>query len=236
MTTDIKQTPITIQGIPVIVYGEPSQRVYLYIHGKLGHKEEALAFAAIACPKGWQVLSIDLPGHGQRKAQTDCFDPWHVLPELTLIMAHAKSQWPCIRLYANSIGAWFSLLAFSGEVFEQCLFVSPVVNMQLLIETMMQWAGVTPEQLRQAGSIPTEFGETLSWQYYTYTKENPICNWSSPTSILYAGKDNLTDRSVIEAFAKRFGCKLTVMEQGEHWFHTPEQLAVLNHWAGDAFA
>lgn len=24
--------------------------------------------------------------------------------------------------------------------------------------------------------------------------------------------------------------KLTVLEQGEHWFHTPEQLAALKAW------
>ena len=29
---------------------------------------------------------------------------------------------------------------------------------------------------------------------------------------------------------KEEGAALTVMENGEHWFHTPEQLAVLREW------
>ncbi|MEL7656754.1 MAG: alpha/beta hydrolase, partial [Bacillota bacterium] len=59
-----------IQGIPVIVYGEPSEKVFLFIHGKNGYKEEADPFAAIACRKGYQVLSFDLPEHGERRNET----------------------------------------------------------------------------------------------------------------------------------------------------------------------
>ena len=44
------------------------------------------------------------------------------------------------------------------------------------------------------------------------------------------GRDHLTDRETVEAFAARNGCRLTVEEAGEHWFHTPEQLAVVDRW------
>ena len=56
----------TIDQIPAVLYGEPAERVYLFLHGQMGRKEEAEAFAQAACPKGYQVLSIDLPGHGER--------------------------------------------------------------------------------------------------------------------------------------------------------------------------
>ena len=49
-------------------------------------------------------------------------------------------------------------------------------------------------------------------------------------AILYAGKDHLTAREAVDDFARRFGCTVTVMENGEHWFHTEEQLAVLDAW------
>lgn len=49
-------------------------------------------------------------------------------------------------------------------------------------------------------------------------------------AILYAGKDHLTARETVDDFARRFGCAVTVMENGEHWFHTEEQLAVLDTW------
>jgi hypothetical protein len=35
---------------------------------------------------------------------------------------------------------------------------------------------------------------------------------------------------VLDAFVQRFDCRLQVVKQGEHWFHTPEQLAVYRNW------
>lgn len=140
------------------------------------------------------------------------------------------SWWKKISLYANSIGAYFSLLALRESKLEKGLFVSPILDMEKLIRDMMGWAGVTQEQIQQAGEIPTTFGETLSWKYLTYAAENRITKWDSPTAILYAGQDHLTARETVEDFARRFGCSVTIMENGEHWFHTEEQLAVLYAW------
>lgn len=60
---------ILLENIPAILWGNTSNRLYLYIHGQDGNKEEAATFAEIVCRKGWQVLSIDLPGHGERRAE-----------------------------------------------------------------------------------------------------------------------------------------------------------------------
>ena len=51
-----------------------------------------------------------------------------------------------------------------------------------------------------------------------------------PTRILYGEKDHLTDRTTITAFAAGISAPLTVMPGGEHWFHTPEQMAFLDDW------
>ncbi len=224
-----------VHGIPSILWGEPSKNLYLFIHGQKGCKEEAEPFAEIAVRYGWQVLSIDLPEHGARKEEKTSFDPWHVVPELLKVMEYAKAHWNCIALRANSIGAWFSMLSYSNMNLKKCLFVSPILDMQQLIQNMMLWAGVSEDQLRQEQIIPTSFGQTLSWEYLSYVKEHPITNWSFPTEILYGDKDNLTERSIVESFIKRFGCKLTIMENGEHWFHTPEQLKFLDKWTIDSF-
>lgn len=45
-------------------------------------------------------------------------------------------------------------------------------------------------------------------------------------------KDNLTEEEVVENFVKQFSCDLTVLDGGEHWFHTEEQLAFLETWLG----
>ena len=226
----MKEERCIIQSIPAIVYGDSSESLFLYIHGKMGRKEEAAHLAEIVCHVGYQVLSIDLPGHGERTGEMERFVPWEVVPELQAVFGYARQRWEIISLYANSIGAYFSLLAFRAAKLEKSLFVSPILDMDKLIRDMMGWAGVTREQLQQTGEIPTAFGETLSWEYLTYAIENRITKWDSPTAILYAAQDHLTARQTVDDFARQFGCAVTVMENGEHWFHTEEQLSVLDAW------
>lgn len=221
---------IQIEQVPAILWGETADNIYLFVHGKCGNKEEAAHFADIVCAKGWQVLSIDLPEHGERSSEKDAFDPWHIIPELQNVMLYLKPRWKRIGLRATSIGAWFSMLTFGNETFGKCLFVSPILDMEHLICNMMQWASVTEEMLQQKQKIKTDFGETLSWKYLMYVREHPVLKWNSPTAILNAGKDNLTDRCVVDAFCTRFHTNLSVIENGEHWFHTPEQLAILDQW------
>lgn len=227
---------IKIGDVPAIVWGKPSKKGFLFIHGQGGNKEEAQAFAQIAEECGYQVMSMDLPEHGDRKGQEPPLDPWHAVPELKKVMEYAKGRWDRISLRATSIGAWLSLLSFPNERLENCLFVSPVLDMERLISNMMQWAGVSEERLERERVIPTTFGQTLSWEYLTYVKAHPIQSWDFPTRILYGTADDLVERDVVESFTGKFGSDLTVMEGGEHWFHTPEQLKVLENWARAFFA
>jgi len=226
----MKQERTLIAGIPSMIYGEISNKVYLFVHGQSGNKEEAESFAKIVSENGWQVLSIDLPEHGERKNETGRFYPWIIVPELQKIWIYMNSRWERMALRATSIGAWFSMLAFQDKRIEMSLFVSPILDMEHLIENMMQWAGVTKDELEVKKIILTDFEQTLSWEYYLYAKQNPILKWDSNTKVLYGSKDNLTERYIVDSFVERFRCELTVMENGEHWFHNKDQLAILNRW------
>ena len=42
--------------------------------------------------------------------------------------------------------------------------------------------------------------------------------------------DNLTSFETISGFAKKHKAGLAVMENGEHWFHTDEQMRFLDDW------
>lgn len=128
----------------------------------------------------------------------------------------------------HSIGAYFAMLAFAAP--DRALLVSPILDMEGLILTMMGWAGVTEEQLRKQGEIATSLGQTLSWKYLRWVREHPVHDWTCPVRILYGSRDNMTSRRTMDEFVRRHGAKLTVMEGGEHWFHTPEQSAVLQKW------
>ena len=206
--TTMKKQELTLAGVPAILYGERSRKVYLYVHGKNGCKEEAERFANTACAAGWQVLAIDLPEHGARKDRPEQLLPWAVVPEIQAVYARMQPVWPHIRLYGVSIGAWLAMQALRAEKLEKALLVSPVVDMETLILSMMQGAHVTEEQLKAAGEIPTEMGETLSWPYLCWVREHPL-QWHTPTQVLYGDKDALTSRAVMERFRRQSGAHLT---------------------------
>ena len=121
------------------------------------------------------------------------------------------------------------MAALSDRTIEKAYFISPIVNMEKLISDMMLWANVTLTELQEQKEIETAFGETLSWEYLCYVKEHPV-KWAVPTHILYGENDNLTSFETISEFAKQTGATLTVMKNGEHWFHTEEQMQFLDDW------
>ena len=101
--------------------------------------------------------------------------------------------------------------------------------MEKLICDMMHWANVTEAELKAKGVIRTDFGEELSWDYLCYVRSHPI-GWNVPTQILYGKNDTLTSFETIRAFAENHRAALTVMENGEHWFHTDNQMRFLDAW------
>ena len=150
------------------------KRAILYIHGKGGSAGEADRFRAV-CP-GFDVLGVDYRGEL----------PWEAAPQIAAAYDEARRQYEHIILLANSIGAYFTMLALGDQAPDRALFVSPVLDMERLILDMMAWAGVSEQALCERGEVPTDFGETLSWAYLCYVREHPIA-WQVPTEILYAG-------------------------------------------------
>ena len=138
-----------------------------------------------------------------------------------------------VEIIANSIGAFFAMNSLSEKKIERAYFISPVVNMERLIGNMMQWANVTEEELQKKKEIETSFGETLSWEYLSYVRENPV-TWAISTYILYGEKDHLTSYETISEFANQNNAILTVMRNGEHWFHTEEEIQFLDNWIRQA--
>lgn len=196
------------------------KKTILYIHGKGGSHLEAAQYQK-SCP-GYTVVGADY--------EVDF--PWVVKDRLRAAYDAASRDGGQVVLLANSIGAYFAMDALGSCGAARALFISPVLDMERLILDMMGWTGVTEEELRTRGEIPTDFGETLSWEYLRYVREHPV-RWDIPTEILYADGDHLTVRQTVDAFAAARRAGLTVMEGGEHWFHTGEQLAFLDRWLRD---
>lgn len=221
---------IQINNIPAILYGSASDKLYLYIHGKHARKEEADQLACIAEKSGFQVLSFDLPEHGERIQEPYPCTVQNSVYDLKEVYSFVKDKYSHISLYACSLGAYFCLLAYQDIKLERCLFLSPVLDMERLIQHMMKWAGLSEEELKRRGEYETTFGETLSWDYYEYVRNHRVKKWDSPTWILYGENDNLTERSVLDAFSVKYNCTVNIMPGGEHYFHTEKQLDYLRNW------
>ena len=193
------------------------KNIVIYVHGKGGSAQEAEHYGTLF-PDA-EVVGFDY------RAQT----PWEAKEEFLRFFAGQRERCGSLVLVANSIGAYFSMCASAETLIDRAYFISPIVDMEKLICKMMAWAGVTEQELAEKSEIPTEFGETLSWNYLCYVRELPL-HWRVPTCILYGGRDSLTSPETVTAFAERTGAELTVMPDGEHWFHTQRQLQFLDSW------
>ena len=193
------------------------KHIMIYVHGKGGSAAEAEHYKALF-PEA-EVLGFDY------RAQT----PWEAKAEFPQFFEKQRKQCDRLTLAANSIGAFFSMPSLDETLIDRAYFISPVVDMKNLIENIMLWTGVSERELAEKQEIPTQFGETLSWAYLTYVREHPVL-WQVPTRILYGAHDNLTSLETIRAFAEKTGAELTVMPDGEHWFHTEWQMQFLDQW------
>ena len=224
---------IKINNIPAIIWGEKSSKVYIAIHGNMSNKEDKVIkiLAEKVINKGYQVLSFDLPEHGERKLDTNYLcKVQNCVNDLKQVIKYAKENYDEINIWACSMGAYFSLLAYRDEKIGQCLFLSPVVNMKIIIDNMMIWSNISEANLKEKQEIKTEFGQTLYWDYYKYVKENPIIKWDKETYILYGDKDNMQNETAIKHFTDDFNCKLSILKNGEHYFHTEKQLNYYENW------
>lgn len=217
-----------------MLWGSDSDRAFIAVHGNMSNKEDTVIriLAEEAERHGYQTLSFDLPEHGERSNEGTPCKVQNCVSDLRKVMDFSRSRYQNISLFACSFGAYFSLLEYEREEFMQALFLSPVVDMKRIIQNMMLWFGVTEDRLKEEQEIQTPIGQTLYWEYYRYVLDHPIERWNCATSILYGANDNLCERDTIDAFVNQFGCKLEVLQAGEHYFHTPEQLEYYSKWLG----
>ena len=193
------------------------KQLVVYIHGQGGNAAEAEHYKMLFTDS--DVIGLDY------QAQK----PWEAEGEFWPFFAAKRKEYEEIILIANSIGAFLAMNARIGGMVDRALFISPIVNMERLIRDRMQQAGITEAELARRKEIPFEGGEPLSWAYLSYVRAHPV-QWTVPTRILYGGRDCLTSLETMTAFAERCGAPLTVMEEGEHWFHTEEQMRFLDAW------
>lgn len=188
----------------------------VYVHGMGGAASEAEHYKSLFPRR--RVLGFDY------KSGT----PAEAVTEFSGYFAEMKEKYGSVVLIANSLGAYFSFVSGVDRYVDRAYFISPVVDMEAIILGMMELSGVTETELEQKGVINTENG-VLSREYLRFVRENPA-KWSASASILYGENDSLQTLDAVRRFADRVGADLTVMKNGEHWFHTEEQMRFLDSW------
>ena len=127
--------------------------------------------------------------------------------------------------------------ALQGMGIKNAYFISPIVNMQNLIEKMMSQAHVSEEELwdksdaseeelRDKSEPNAEFKEKFSWKYLCYAKKHPACR-TAPTYILYGKKDHPSSFETICEFAQIRSAQCLPSEK--------RGASVLHSWANAIF-
>lgn len=194
------------------------KKAVIYVHGRNGSPDEADHYRRFF-DETYDVIGFDY--------KTEF--PWEAKEEFSDYFNTIGKNYKNVLLIANSIGAYSSLISLSEKHIEKALLISPVVDLEKLILDMMKRAKVTEEELYLKEELKTSCGESLSWKYLSYVRNNPI-TWNVLTSILYGEKDHITSLDTITSFANKINARLTVMPDGEHWFHTREQMDFLDNW------
>lgn len=207
----MKEQTVTFKKLP------KNETLVIYIHGKGGNADESENYRRIL--PYYDVIGFDYKSDTPQQAEKE-------FPEA---FDNLTKEYETVFLIANSIGAYFAMCTLADKNVVRAFFISPVVDMEKLIFGMMKRANVSESQLKKALTVKTDFGETLSWEYLQYVRAHPI-NWKTPACVLYGEKDVLTDTATITAFTKKIRASLTIMQNGEHWFHTSEQMNFLNDW------
>ncbi len=188
-----------IATVEALIIGEKTDKVFLFVHGHGGNKEEAQAFAEVVNPLGYQVIGIDLPVMEM---------PEIVMDLLSDVTQYLKQNYRSINVRANSIGCWFSMLAFQQVGLDKALFVSPLLDMKTFIDC----------------------ADYKDDRYYEWVVSHPIVRWDAETFILRPRRDAVVAEMVYDSFLSQHPCQMEIVGNGEHWFHTAEQLEILRQW------
>ena len=190
----------------------------IYVHGKGGNAEEANYYKQFF-DDNFESIGFDYKS----------LNPWDAKIEFINYFNTIISKYNKIYLIDNSIGAYFSLISLTDMPIEKAMLISPIIDMESIILNMMKCENITEDRLMSEKEIETSFGESLSWEYLSYVRRNNI-HWDIPTNILFADNDNMTSVDTMTNFANKINANLTTMKDGEHWFHTDEQMKFLDDW------
>ena len=108
------ESHVLVAGIPAIFWGTDRPRRLIAVHGFGGSKgdETIRLLARRAVPLGWQVVSCDLPGHGNRRHPLCPFVPKRCVEDLRQFFSEVERGETA--LFAQGAGAQWALMAYQS--------------------------------------------------------------------------------------------------------------------------
>lgn len=217
MVAEWEVRTFAIENIPALLLGPSSTCVYWFLHSEDGQKEDSEEFGKIAAAHGWQTLAVDIPlcGLGMDSQATY---PDIVVSELRKVYKYLSENWQQIAVRADGLNAWHIIMALRDKPLEQCLFVSPILDVQNAIDYLAR--------SNSAQTGPVLPNELLAKKYQIYAGQNPLSEWMVPTEILCTAED--IDMTQVFDGWKHF--RLTVEWNCDRVFAKPEELKLLRAW------
>ena len=84
------------------------------------------------------------------------------------------------------------------------------------------------KQFEESKIIALPNKQTLSYDFYQSILNKDT--WKTKTYILYGEKDKVVDKNSIFDFLSNHNATLSIMKNGDHYFHTPSQLRFIKKW------
>ena len=191
----------------------------VYIHGLYGNGGESNLYSLYS--NKYDVIGLDyIDGN-----------PWEVKDKIVEEFSKIYQKYKNVYVISNSIGAFYTYMYLSNFNIKKAFFISPLVNMKETIERMMKKHKIALDILKEKKIIPLDSGETLSFDFYQSLENDD--NWNTKTYILYGEKDKIVDHNSIFRFVANHNASLTVMKNGDHYFHTPGQLKFIKKWINE---
>lgn len=191
----------------------------IYIHGLYGNSGEADFYSFYT--NKYDVIGLDYKDG----------NPWEVKDKIIHEFSEISKRYKNVYVIANSIGAFYTCMYLSEFNIKKAFFISPLVNMKEVINGLMKQYNISLDALKTRKIINLDNGQTLSYDFYESLKERD--NWDIKTYVLYGEKDKLVDQKSIFNFISSHNSSLTIMKNGEHYFHTPGQLKFIKKWIND---
>ena len=230
----MKISRFAMEQTPIVIYGEETDRAFLFFHWENRNCFAIEPFAELALAHGWQVVDAEMAQSGETEEQR-ALHPWQPVLFLKNLLVHAKRRWENIGVFADSVGAWLCMLAFEGAGVERCLFLSPVLDMADVIASKLDQAGITPAQLRRQKTVSAGEYE-LTYDYFRWLQRHRAHALCENTAVLLGGQDPLVSKSSVQRFVGKEGAIITTLPGCDHWFETERAQQFAQDWARQAFS